>query len=606
MAFSPLKTPGGARGGNRPKGSGFGLILGLLATAGIAALVWTYFFSIDSQVKGIRKLARAGKLDQAAEKLKILAQKHAEDPRVLNSMGTLANRQGRMDDASELYGQAHSQGLKAAAAEEHLADGKRYAQWAQYAQARVEFQHALELDPKSAKAMGGLALCAHAAGNLNRAMELYAQATALAPSDQDLQDGLKKARETKDRGALYYLFDRNGEPLARQQVSEAGLGERSYPLAQYAAHVIGAKSKRFGDQGLERDLSGLFPGHEVTLTLDSRVQDAARRAMGWRKGAVVVLNPNTGEILAALSQPAYKPATLDKDWLSVRDNRNKPLLNRALEGLFEPGSIFKIVTAAGALEYHVDMSSIFPFKAPTAVDYDGKIFRDWDNHGVIRSLKEAMDVSSNIAMAKVGFALGSDKLNEMTGRFGFNKPLELGLTLSDGRRLKVGTSTSLAPQHADTRFALAERSCGLGGDMRISPLHAALLAAAVANKGIMLKPQLIREVRSITGQVLGRSEAQVLQKVMEPETAEKLSQIMIDAVQGERGIGKKARVSGIVIAGKTGTARTKKNGPLDAWFICYAPAEDPQYAIAVLADGEGTGMSIAAPIAGALLRDILK
>ncbi len=605
MAFSPLKTPNGTRGGRRESGN-LGWILGLAAIAGVVFFVWSIFFGLGSKINSARKLARTGKLEQAAVILKSLGQKHAEDPLLLDGLGTLANHQGRMDDASELYGQAQAKGLKASAADEHLVDGQRFAQWAQYSQARVEFQHALELDPKSSKALGGLALCAHAAGNLSRAMELYTQATAIAPSDKDLQDGLRKARETKDRGALYYMFDRNGEPLARQQVSEAGLGERSYPLAQYAAHVVGALSTRFGDQGLERDLKGLFPGHEITLTLDSRVQDAARRAMGWRKGAVVVINPNTGEILAALSQPAYKPATLDKEWLSVRDNRNKPLTNRAMEGLFEPGSIFKIVTAAGALEYRIDMSRIFPFVAPTAIELDGKIFRDWESHGKIRSLKEAMDVSSNIAMAKVGFALGSDKLNEMTGRFGFNKPLDLGLTLSDGRRLKIGTSVSLAPQHADTKFALAERSCGLGGDMRISPLHAALLAAAVANKGVMLRPQLIREVRSITGQILGQSGPQVMQKVMEPETAEKLSQIMIDAVQGERGIGKKARVSGITIAGKTGTARTKKNGPLDAWFICYAPVEKPQYAIAVFADGEGTGMSIAAPIAGALLKDILK
>jgi peptidoglycan glycosyltransferase len=277
-----------------------------------------------------------------------------------------------------------------------------------------------------------------------------------------------------------------------------------------------------------------------------------------------------------------------------------------MDGIYEPGSIAKIMTAAAAYDAHVDMGRIFPFTPPTAIDLDGKVFRDWTSHGKLRSLKEAMDVSSNIALYKVAKAMGADALYNTTNRFGFNQTWDLGFKLPDGRRFDVQASASRAPQHADTQFALAERACGLGTDYRITPLHAAILAATIANKGKRMKPRLIKEVRTLTGDVLYKMVPELDAQVIKADTAEKVTQLMEDAVEGDRGIGKRARVEGIRIAGKTGTARTKKNGALDAWFIAFAPADKPTIAVAVFCDQEGTGMHVAAPIAGAFLREALR
>jgi peptidoglycan glycosyltransferase len=174
-----------------------------------------------------------------------------------------------------------------------------------------------------------------------------------------------------------------------------------------------------------------------------------------------------------------------------------------------------------------------------------------------------------------------------------------------GRRLVVDSATSLAPMPADNQFALAERACGLGEDYRITPLRAAMLAAAVANHGQLMRPCLIKEVRNIAGEVIASNSPALFHQVMSAETAEKLKDYMIDTT--ERGIGRKAKVSGVLVAGKTGTARTnKKQKGLDAWFICFAPADKPQVAIAVLAEDEGKGMEVAAPIARSVIQDLIQ
>jgi peptidoglycan glycosyltransferase len=384
------------------------------------------------------------------------------------------------------------------------------------------------------------------------------------------------------------------------------LGERTYPQAQLASHVVGFHSRREGAGGLERDLAGLFPGAEVELTLDLRMQQAASKAMGWRKGALVAINPATGEILAALSQPAFRPSQVDREWYNIRANRNRPLLNRAFDGLYEPGSINKIITAAAALEARVDMAKIFPFSPPTAIYIEGKLFRDWADHGRVRSLKEAMDVSSNIAMHRVGQALGPDALQRMHARFGYNKPVDLSFSLDNGRRFEPQAATPRAAQHPDTAYALAERACGLGTDLRVSPLHAARMAGVVATKGKLMKPRLVRAVRSLSGESLYTMKPELEETVYDEALGERVMQLMEDAVEGERGIGRRARVEGFRVAGKTGTSRTNRRGQLDAWFIAYAPADKPRIAVAVFCDQEGTGMHIAAPIAGAFLREVLR
>ena len=464
MALSPLKSPAYSRGSSRRNQgpSVAGLVLGVVALLALGAGLWRYGFGLPAQVNRAIKMAQTGQAEAALTRLNALAASHPANARVLDGLGVAFERAGRPRDAENTYEQTRDLGASAHWVALHLEEGRAALARGALDAAQIEFEHAHNLDKSSSKAVLGLAQAAHAAGRLPQALGLYKDALVLNPGLHEAQEGQRQAREAVDRGNIFYMFDRNGSPLARRGVTSEGLGERSYPLSQMTAHIVGCLSEKAGDQGLERDLKGLFPAAEVQLTLDATLQAAASKALGWRKGALVAIDPNTGEILAAVSQPTYKPGSIDKDWRSIRDNPNHPLVNRALDGVYEPGSIAKIMTAAAAYDAHVDMGRIFPFSPPTAIDLDGKVFRDWTIHGKLRSLKEAMDVSSNIALYKVAKAMGADALYNTTNRFGFNQTWDLGFKLPDGRHFDIQAAASRAPQHADTQFALAERACGLG------------------------------------------------------------------------------------------------------------------------------------------------
>jgi peptidoglycan glycosyltransferase len=584
------------------------LTLFLTLAAGIALaayLGWRFGFGLPARVHRAVALAQENHAAEALSRLETLAAEHPSEALVWDGLGLAQARLGKPKDAADSYQKARDLHASPAYADLHADEGRQALADGAWDIAALEYDHAAALDPQNARALAGQAAVALTQGRVSASLDLYKQALALNPGLKEAQDGQRKAREALDRGSLYYIYDRNDEPLARRAVSSEGLGERSYPRAQLAGNIVGYLSTKGGDAGLERDLKDLFPGSEVELTLDIHLQEAASRALGWKKGAIVALDPSTGEILCALSQPGFQPATVDKDWYKLRDNPNQPLFDRALQGLYEPGSIAKIMTSAAALETGVDMAKIFPMRPPTALELDGQIFRDWENHGEIRSLKEAMDVSSNIALYQVAREMGPDVLYRYTNRFGFNRDMDLGFTLANGKHFDIQAARPKAPMHADTQFALAQRSCGLGEDFRISPLQAARLAMVIANGGKLMKPRLVRSVKGLNGDVLYTMKPEVEDEVMKPATAEKVKQVMEDTVEGDRGIGKKARVDGIVVAGKTGTARTKKKGQLDAWFICFAPADKPKIAVAVFCDQEGTGMHVAAPIAGAFLSEAL-
>jgi peptidoglycan glycosyltransferase len=569
-------------------------------------MVWRFGFGLQARVNRALDLARHGRADEALARLSALASDHPGQAAVLDGLGVALDRLGRTKEAQTDYEAARGLGLGAAAGDLHSDEGRQALSRGAWDEAAVEFDQALALNGQSAPALAGEAAVAMVQGRVSKALDLYKQSLAVRPDFADAVEGRRKAQEALDRGSLYSIYDRNGEPLARQAVTAEGLGGLSYPRAQLAAHVIGYLSAKAGDAGLERDLKPLFPGCEVELTLDSRLQEAASHALGWRKGAIVALDPYTGEILCALSQPSFQPERVDKDWPKLRDDPNLPLYDRALDGLYEPGSIAKIMTAAAALETGVDMAKIFPMTPPTAINLDGQIFRDWEYHGEIRSLKEAMDVSSNIALYRVAEDMGPDVLLRTINRFGFNKDMDLGFTLANGTHVDLQAARPRVPGTADTQFDLANLSCGLGKGFRISPLQAARLAMVIANGGKLMKPNLVRSVHGVNGDLLYQMQPTVEEQVIKPETAERVKQVMEDAVEGDRGIGKKARVAGILIAGKTGTARTHSKGSLDAWFICFAPADHPKIAVAVFCDQEGTGMHVAAPIAGAFLAEALQ
>jgi penicillin-binding protein A len=545
---------------------------------------------------------QAGNLEQALGTFNQVLKLHPNHAQATDAVGLTYLIQGDLVRAEVKYDQAVKLGLTPNRLFAHAKIGDGYLARGLYAPAEVEFAHALDLTPRDANARLGHAYSLHALGRVAEAIDEYRKLLALNPDLKAAQTGLARARQDLERGFMYYLYDRRRTPLARY----AFLGRparRYYPLAQYGAHVTGYVSEAHGRAGLEKALESYLPGNSVTLTINADWQRAADRAMRWRKGSLVALDPATGEILALVNHPSFDPNRVDEDWERIQRNRNEPLKNRGTEGLYQPGSIFKTITAAAALENHLALDRIFPVICRGSTRFDDQTFWCWQRHGSVSSIQEALDTSCNIAMAEVGFALGSDRLYECASRFGFGAPLQVP---SRSRWLAntLSLATSAAPAASDSRFALANYSCGLGEGMVITPLHAAMLAAAIGNQGRMLSPYLVKEITNIRGETLARSEPALLTTPVSPELAAQLKTFMVDTVAN--GIGEKAQIKGITVAGKTGTTGDSQHGGLNGWFICFAPAEAPKIAVAVYAEREGTGMDMAAPIAREFLEDALR
>lgn len=423
-------------------------------------------------------------------------------------------------------------------------------------------------------------------GQVAKGEKEYEQALNLDPKNKKIQVLLEQAREERDRGSIYYIFDRNGVPLALEWAKN---GEKGYPFGKEFAHIIGYydtnETNNRGSAGLEKVYQSYFPGNKLYLTLDSRIQRVLSKAMGWQKGAIVVLNPRTGEILGCVSQPTFTPEKIHEGWWDYIGNKNTPLKDRALESLYEPGSIIKIVTSAAAVEKNLNLNTVFPLYCKGYTYIDGKIFYDWQKHKTIRSLEEAFDTSCNMAYAKLGSTLGEDTLFEFNNRFGFNSlPKTINIPMSMGVSPKLGL----------TKYELAEAATGLGKDFRITPMNAALIASAIADDGVMMSPYMVDKLTNINGKVLEENKPQVYKNTISRQTAQFLTTMMVNDV--ERGIGVKARVKGIKIAGKTGTSGSRDPN-FHAWFICFAPAQNPKIAMAILAENGGTGKDVAAPIA---------
>ncbi len=579
------------------------LIGSLITLVFLSAIVYLYSCRLHVIIcmnKG-RVHLQQGNLDQSLSEFNRVLELYANHAQAIDAIGLIYLTQGDLVRAEIKYEQAIKQGLKANRRFNHVKVGNAYLDRGIYAPAELAFRHALDLTPRSIDAQMGHALSLHALGRITEAVDAYRKSLALNPDLKQAQVKLQQARQELERGFISYIYDRQGKPLARFSVRQ-NVGRRYYAMAQYAAHLIGYVSEEHGSTGLERALASYLPGNTVTLTIDSEWQRAADRAMGWRKGSLVALNPRTGEILALINHPSFNPNRIDRDWKKIVRNKNQPLKNRALEGLYKPGSIFKIITSAAALETELDMTRIFPINCVGAVRYSNKTFWCWRRHGQIDSLQVALDTSCNLAMAEVGFALGPDRLYEYSNKFGFGVPIPFAFQ-SKEVELSYPTATSSAPMVSDQRFALAERSCGLGENILITPLHAAMLAAAIANQGRMLAPFFIKEIKNIRGEILGQGVPKVMLSPIRPETADKIKAFMIDTVL--HGIGRKAQVKGLSVAGKTGTTGDSKHG-LNGWFICFAPAENPEVAVAIYTEKEGTGMDMAAPIARLFLQAVLQ
>ncbi|MBE5039538.1 peptidoglycan D,D-transpeptidase FtsI family protein [Ructibacterium gallinarum] len=405
------------------------------------------------------------------------------------------------------------------------------------------------------------------------------------------------------RGTIY---DRDGVVLAETEVS----GDeriRKYPQGRLYSHVIGYCSKVYGKSQLEmkydKELLGqgdiaisfneLRSGYDLTLTIDNDLQQYAYDQLNGREGAVVALEPTTGKVLAMVSYPDFDPSaeSLEKNWNAIVEREDSPLLARATQGLYPPGSTYKIATAAAAYETG---------RITETFQDNGKFERDGlsvDNYGQAAygeiDLKRAFEVSSNYAFCTLGYEMGPEKVLEEAERFGVGK--EFGFD--------IPVEKSEIQYKKMTAQDAALVSIGQG-QLLMTPLHVAMMGAAVANGGKMMQPYLVDTISTASGLTLSETKPAVLYDVMDAGCAEYLDTLMQGVVAN--GTGKSCQISGITVAGKTGTAENETDQD-HAWFVGYAPAENPQIAVAVLLEYDGgAGGTNAGPIARNVIRKYLQ
>ncbi len=403
------------------------------------------------------------------------------------------------------------------------------------------------------------------------------------------------------------ITDRKGIVLVNSINTDKGQ-VRNYKYGRIYSHIIGYSSREYGKSGIEAaynkellDLNDSNPigelkniltdgeslGNNVVLSVDHEIQNYAYNLLGNRKGSIVLMNPKTGEIYSMISNPSFDPSTLKENWEDIVANEDSPLLNRATMGMYTPGSIFKLITATAAIE---DRETDETFICEGSINIDGYILRDYGGiaHGEV-DLSEALAKSCNVAFSQIGLEIGDDKLRRTAEKYMFNNSIPFDLR----------TAKSIFPGKISSKPELGASAIGQG-KVLVTPLNMAMVASAIGNQGEMVKPILVKEIINHNNRVLRKNRTEILAKATSPEIAEQLKYMMIDVV--EKGTGKNARISNVQVAGKTGTAENE-SGKEHAWFIGFAPADDPIVAVAVILESSGkTGGTEAAPIA----RDLMK
>ncbi|MGQ0846750.1 MAG: peptidoglycan D,D-transpeptidase FtsI family protein [Sporichthyaceae bacterium] len=434
----------------------------------------------------------------------------------------------------------------------------------------------------------------------------------------------------KERGAILVAND----AVAVSRATEGRLKYlRTYLKPELFAFATGYYSYIYNSTGVERYENSILAGTDdrlfvkrivdlltqegskggdVKLTLNPEAQEAAYRGLNGRRGAVVALEPSTGRILALVSSPSYDPNRLSdhdggkvrKAWDSLNADAQKPLLNRALSETYAPGSTFKLVTAAAAL-----MSGRYtaesPVPGPATLDlpltstnlpnyFKGTCTPGSDQTTILKALER----SCNTTFGAIGLDLGAAALARQADLFGFGQNLNVPMPVA---RSAFPPDIN-APQTAQSAIGQF--------DVRTTPLQMAMVVAAIANAGKVMTPYLVEETRARDLDVLSRTDPQDRGQAITPEVAAELTRMMVSVV--ENGTASNAKIPGVAVAGKTGTAQTGDGRNPHAWFVSFAPSQNPSVAVAVVLENGGSdrqievgGNLLAAPIAKAVMRAVL-
>jgi peptidoglycan glycosyltransferase len=406
---------------------------------------------------------------------------------------------------------------------------------------------------------------------------------------------------------------------------------RTYSAGPLYAPVTGYYSIRYDKTGIEaaensilagtddrlfvRQLTNLITGRtpqggSVLLTIDPVLQKAAYQGLAGRNGAVVAIDPSTGAILALVTSPSYDPNVLsshntdqiEQAWKKLVADPANPMLDRALSQTYPPGSTFKLVTAAAALssgqynpQSEIPAPNVLPYPNSTKSlkNYAGESC----GNGKTTTLIDALTISCNTAFGALGDALGQGALRKQADAFGFDSPFSVPMK----------SAVSVFPTNLDDAQTIQS---AIGQyDVRATPLQMAVIAATIANGGTLMKPYLVKQLVGPDLAVIDTTKPTVVRQAVSAQVAAQLTQMMESVV--DHGTGTTARIPGVKVAGKTGTAENAEGKPPHAWFVSFAPADQPKIAVAVVVENGGgvndaTGAKVAAPIAKAVMAAALE
>ena len=420
--------------------------------------------------------------------------------------------------------------------------------------------------------------------------------------------------EKEERILRGKIYDRSGTVLAESRETDDGQ-KRVYPFGALYSHTIGYNSRTYGKTNIELEFNGYLlktqsvidvlrnekhdkshfsKGANLSLTLDNGMTEFAAQLMGKDNGSVVAINPVTGEVYCLYSNPSFDPNEdkLMKNWDNLNESEDAPFFARATQGLYAPGSTFKVISAAAGIKAGFED---FTTEDTGKTLVGGKEFKNAGEkaYGKI-SMSDAIRVSSNVYFTELSEKIGKSAFENAAEAFHITKKVPFDIPVN------------AAKMDFDSfdKASLASVSIGQG-TLQVSPFNMALVACAIANDGVIMRPYMVEEAFYDSGESIYNAYSDTLSRATDSETAAMLTEYMKECVS--RGTGTAARVSGIEVAGKTGTAENERKGKTHAWFIGFAPADNPQIAVCVMKEYSGRGGgSVCAPAAGKIISYALK
>ncbi len=413
------------------------------------------------------------------------------------------------------------------------------------------------------------------------------------------------------RGSIY---SSDGKVLAKTVTEGDGTEKRVYPFNDIFCHVTG----RMANSMTGVELSQCYPlltshsnplkqlvttfrgeknlGDDVYTTLDSGLQQTTYNALGNYKGAAVAIEPSTGKILAMVSKPGYNPNTVEEDWdnLVEDEGSQSSLVNRATQGLYPPGSTFKVLTA---IEYILENRSSFrkySYKCKGSESFEGNVINCYGNeeHGGL-DLNHSLAKSCNASFANIGMSLDIKSFRRLCNKFMFNQKLPV--------KFEYNRSKFLLDKKSGTD-EIIQTVIGQG-KTTITPLQNAMIAATIANGGEMMVPYVVDHIQNEAGQAVKTYEPASNGKIIDKDVADIMNKFMMSVV--EDGTASSLSSFSYKVAGKTGSAEFDSEGTSHAWFIGYAPAKKPRIAVSIILEGAGTGSQYAVPVAKEMFRKYL-